>query len=881
MRPIELKMMAFGPYVNKQYLNFEENIADSNLFLIHGATGSGKTTILDAILFALYGSRNIGNGRDGKMMRSKHANSDDSTEVDFTFALGEKLYRVKRTISPDLQKVSSELYNLNDNREVITKNVSEQIENLIGFGSEQFRQVILLQQGEFKKFLFAKTNDRQKILDMLFDASFYKKVEERLSDKEKMLKNELKNIIAQHDNKLRDENVEEEEGLEELIKTTSKELNNSKILMQELDIVRKTAQDELVKGRSLYQKFKDLEEMVNRLTAAEKALRQTKLDLKIATTEYEKQKSLESDRKQLEKDIEEFVKIQDRIIQLQKTKKDFKIADDKSKITAKEIEKLNKTVTAYENRLEEILNETKSYSQVLANFEKYDAKVKECEARDKLLKDIEFLNKQIESARKNSIAIEDKISKQQKNLERLKLLSIQGRAALLAKDLKEGEPCPVCGSTFHPKLAVSEELIPTDEEIQREESECDKLIKQKMAADNKITEYQSRLQTQQESLNQKGDIGETSQWIDKREEAKQLKIKFVEAEKNFKKGKQLLKGVKDNLKIKEEEYKNIADTVSKLFGMINERENQIPEQYKADYGRDKLEDELKVSSRKLNTMNEAWTKAQNDYHHLEKQISAKNSTFETIKETHSKLAEQLKDETKPDILSLQKKSVESESEYTAQTKKVLELNAKSERLEKVKQTVEDLNKKIEQHTKDYQIWSKLSKVANGDNAQRIKFQTYILMAAFQDIIVEANKRLYIMSNGRYEFRDKIPDKIARNKFYGLDFEIYDDFTNKTRPVETLSGGESFLASLSLALGLADVVQSNSGGIKLDTIFIDEGFGSLDSDTLDITIRALNDLQKDGRLVGIISHVEELKQQIQTKLEVVKGKNGSFARFSNQ
>ena len=276
-----------------------------------------------------------------------------------------------------------------------------------------------------------------------------------------------------------------------------------------------------------------------------------------------------------------------------------------------------------------------------------------------------------------------------------------------------------------------------------------------------------------------------------------------------------------------------------------------------------------------------WNKAEKFYHSLEKQFASASSAVETVKESHSKLAEQLKDKTKPDIAALQLKSDQSETSYNTQIKNTFELKSKSERLEKVQKSLKIINEQIEQRSKDCVVWSKLSKVANGNNPQRMKFQTYILNAMFQDIIFEANNRLEVMSGGRYQFRYKLPSKIAQNKFYGLDFEIFDEFTSTTRPVETLSGGESFLASLSLALGLADVVQNNAGGIKLDTIFIDEGFGSLDSDTLDLTIKALNDLQKDGRLVGIISHVEELKQQIQTKLEVVKGKNGSFARFSNQ
>ena len=880
MRPISLKITAFGPYAKCQYLNFDEGLADDNLFLIHGMTGAGKTSILDAILFALYGSKNIGNGRTAPMMRSKHADSNTPTEVDFTFALGEKIYRVKRTLSSNLAKNTSELHDLNFGDEVITKNVDERIKDLIGFGSEQFRQVILLQQGEFKKFLFSNTNARQPILEKLFNAEFYKQLEDRLKSKSDKMSDELKTIQKQYNDKLEELRIETEEELSELIKTTDTELKQAQESMAVLVKSRKEARDELEKGRELFRKFKDLDDELNKLKIAKEAYQKAETALKAAKIEYDKQHNLECERKKLEKDIEELAKIRERVIQLQEIKKNFKVADNKAKTAAEEIKTLNKTVAAYEGRLEQILKETKAYSRTAADFEKYDAKVKECEARDKLLKDIAAINKQIEAASKVCAEVEEKRIKQQRIIDRLKQLARLGRAAILAQSLKDGEPCPVCGSTVHPKLAVSEELIPTDEEIEQAEEELDKLTKQKSAADNKLTGYKSKLQTQQEALAQKGDLGDTDYWKQKRQEEQKLKSKFIEAEKNFKTGKRLLQEVKDKLKVKEEEYKSSADSASKLSGIINERENQIAEKYKTDTGNSKLEVELKDSTARLNEMNTAWNKAQNEYHQLEKQVSARNSAYYTIKESCQKLSEQLKDKAKPNIEKLSKKSEEFEEAYNMQTKRTIELSSRCDNLKKAQNSIKELKEQIAQCERECAVWLKLSNTANGLNPQKMKFQTYILNAMFQDIIYEANERLKIMSDNRYRFEYKVPT-MSRAKYYGLDFEIYDEFTSTTRPVETLSGGESFLASLSLALGLADVVQNNAGGIKLDTIFIDEGFGSLDSDTLDLTIRALNDLKKDGRLVGIISHVEELKQQIRVKLEVIKGKNGSFARFSNQ
>lgn len=881
MRPISLTMAAFGAYANRQYINFEEGLAGDNLFLIHGATGAGKTTILDAILFALYGNNSIGNGKDGKMMRSKHVDASTPTEVDFTFALGDNLYRVKRTISANLQKISSELYDLNDTGTVLTKNVSDRIKELIGFGSEQFRQVILLQQGEFKKFLFSKTTDRQKILDTLFNAGFYKLVEEYLKSKADTLNAELQNLLKRYSDKLSEFGVETEEAMTELINTSETDLEQARTLAKALSVSRKEARDNLEKGRAIYQKFQERDSEVEKLTVAKTQWQKAQAEMETARLEYDKHKNLENDRKLLEKKLEELNRTLELLTQLRSAEKEFKVADDKAKTASNDIENLNKKAAAYEGRLDELLRETKAYSKTAADFEKYDAKVKECESRDKLLNDIKATNKLLETAIKACADIEDERIKQQRSIERLKQLARLGRAALLAQDLKDGDPCPVCGSTVHPKPAISEELIPTDEEIEEAEKILERLANRKATADTKVAEYRSKLQTHQETIAQKGDLGETAHWKQKRQEEQQNKAKFIEAERRFKKGNRLLQEVKEELKVKNEEYKNAANTASKLLGIINERENQIDAHYKTDTGSTDLESEIKTFSARLNEMNTAWNTAQTNYHNLEKDVSAKNSAYHTIKDVCLKLTSQLQGKTKPDIEALTKKSEELEETYNTQIKRTYELSARCDQLKKSLNSIKELQENIAKRERECEIWLKLSRIANGFNPHHMKFQTYILNAMFQDIIYEANERLKIMSDNRYSLAYRASSTSSHAKFYGLDFEIYDEFTSSTRPVETLSGGESFLASLSLALGLADVVQNNAGGIKLDTIFIDEGFGSLDSDTLDLTIRALNDLKKDGRLVGIISHVEELKQQISAKLEVIKGKNGSFARFSNQ
>ncbi|MBO4779403.1 MAG: SMC family ATPase, partial [Selenomonadaceae bacterium] len=246
------------------------------------------------------------------------------------------------------------------------------------------------------------------------------------------------------------------------------------------------------------------------------------------------------------------------------------------------------------------------------------------------------------------------------------------------------------------------------------------------------------------------------------------------------------------------------------------------------------------------------------------------------RKNRDEVAAQVEGKTKPDLSALEKIRDDTRSAERAAVTAQANLSTRLERLKNLAEKISALAEDLTVADKNFLMWKTLSDVASG-KASKISFQRYYLATMFTEVIAEANNRLEKMSGGRYRFKRK-EDVTDRRYSGGLDLEIVDDYTGTARPVETLSGGESFLASLSLALGLAAVVQNNSGGIKLDTIFIDEGFGTLDSETLDFALKTLLDLQSDGRLVGIISHVEELKKQMPVRLEVTKGKTGSSAKF---
>ena len=328
--------------------------------------------------------------------------------------------------------------------------------------------------------------------------------------------------------------------------------------------------------------------------------------------------------------------------------------------------------------------------------------------------------------------------------------------------------------------------------------------------------------------------------------------------------------------------KDFATTaVAKLEVELDDLKKDIPEEYSTDADKAKLDADLAVADKESAELNNAWENAQKIFNSARETRSAAVATLNSAKKTFAELQSELKDKTEPDIDKLKQNAEIASDKYGTALNEKSKLEIKFDTLKKISIKLADIRKKLADEQKIAEIWRRLSDVANatgkGESELKISFQRYYLSTMFDEVVSEANNCLKKMSNGRYLFRMKDAGK-TKAKSAGLNLEIFDEYTGSLRPVETLSGGESFLASLSLALGLAAVVQNNSGGIKLDTIFIDEGFGTLDTETLDFAMKTLIELQDGGRLVGIISHVEELKNQISVRLEVKKEKFGSSAKF---
>ncbi len=888
MRPIRLKLEAFGPYVKALDIDFDAKLDGEKFFLIHGATGSGKTTLLDAICFALYGS-SAGGERDGTMMRSEYAAPRQETYVEFTFALKDKVYRVRRTPKYDKPRsrgvglttvaANADLYRLDDSRaELIAtgaSNVTNRIEELIGFKCDQFRQVIVLPQGDFKRFLKAGSRERETILTILFKTELYRRAEEMLKARSSELKRGYELKTHERTTHLTEAGARDESELATMIAALEEEMRTLETTVTQLKKERDDLNRKSIEGQALEKMFAELETKTAEKISAEATLKQLQAQLQAARTEYDRRRAEESERRAIDQRLTELRRVRAKLEEL-KTAIANLATDEKTLARAEStlIERQNRALL-YEQRLQFLLDEEKKNIAGAGKVEEARRRLEECRRRDQSMEALEKLSDEVKRAEASVKNLEAERAAQQKALNRLRHLSMEGRAAMLAATLVEGEPCPVCGSREHPKPTVSEELIPTDDEIERAEKSLRSIETKKLEADKNCAALTAELELKRAELARQSELISTARAQEELDAALKSKDTLEDCRQRIEKGKNFVEGARLERDSQQRLVTEQAARTAAARRSVEEKQRTIMEGYNAtDEARVFTDIErLKVQ---LEEMTRAWQNADRRFHKLEKESAAASERRRSLEERRSELARQLDGRERPDVEQLRAEAQRAEEAFVEGTKRTTQLSERLKTLLDRREKLSRLSEELRSLEAEYKIWSKLSSVANGS----VSFSRYVLHAMFKDIIDEANNRLWIMSGHRYRLSDRRIAKDAR-RLSGLELEIYDEYTGSRRDVETLSGGEAFLASLALALGLADVVQNHAGGVKLDTIFIDEGFGTLDSETLNMAIRSLMDLQKGGRLVGIISHVEELKQRIPIRLEVVKSRRGSVAMFRRQ
>ena len=851
----KLTLQAFGPFKDKVIIDFEKRNINKGLLLISGDTGAGKTTIFDAICYALYGQTS-GETRTANSLRSDWSSSDIDTFVDLEFYYKNKLYEVKRSTEYIRKKKSGDgetkqAATAEIDGRIITKvtDVTKEIENLIGLDYKQFRQVAMLSQGEFTKFLLANSEEKTTIFRKIFATEFYDTLQTKLKSNMLIKKDEIERIKDKIDTEKKNlEPIIDVYGLsnDELLKTLNnkiKEDNGTVLITKEL---RDKKNDEKTKLSTeisninklnndilTYQKSKeDLSNLLSNNPNIKEEKEKYEYNIKVGNTISNILDKLDITSKSLvDKKEKEIQNKKD----LENSQKEYKEKENKFKF----IDNYSKNIDVLNKEINDLINKNKDY--------------------DNYLNKVNELNNIKEEYKINT----DNYEQQNLIYQTMRKEYYLNISVEIAETLEEGQACPVCGSKTHPKKAVSTNSKYTKEDIEALEKELkqiDNLRKTNEASIEQINKVikECNISEDIDILDEKNKNIKLLK--EKEEEKENLDIEFKKLSLEKQKLLADIKSYEDNIKI-------YNDDINSLEESIKEYNNKLDSVYKENNTNYE-----EYTNKKLN---------QYDLSLLKTKLEEFDNTKKSLESTIKLLEKEVKDKEIVDIKEYEDKLNNVLEEYKELDDMYTNLNAT---LEKLKSSTNNIEKYLESYKniqKEYDIVKILSDTANGSitGKQKITFENFVQSYFMKTVLIEANKRLIKMTDSRYELKRK-ETEAKLNARTGLDFSIFDSYTGKERDASSLSGGEKFKASLALALGLSDTISNNRGGIKIDSLFIDEGFGSLDSESLNQALNILNDLSSNDKLVGIISHVSELISRIDNKILVNKTNTGSIVNIES-
>ncbi|MFC9417612.1 AAA family ATPase [Bacillus mobilis] len=1026
MRPIQLIMTAFGPYKQKEVIDFND-LGDHRIFAISGNTGAGKTTIFDAICYVLYGEASGEERSDTSMLRSQFADDNMYTSVELTFQLKGKRYEIKRQLGHKKQGNKTitghavELYEVIGEEKVPAvdrfhvTDVNKKVEDLIGLSKHQFSQIVMLPQGEFRKLLTSETENKEEILRRIFKTDRYKLMRELLDQKRKQWKDVLqekqkerelyfRNVfkLPIRDGSLLETLVEQEHvNTHQVVEALEQETDVYKAEVEQLQVEQevqtkqlKDAETRFHAAKSVNEKFIDLqqknekyntlqenrtviemketsfkraeeakrllpfeqwyEEAMQNEQKVESLLKQIIVKKEVITNsfelaqeKYEAVKNKEPEREDAKKLVQRLEELQPIIASLAEKQLNLQNAEI-------QVGKLKESMQNLDRQLEEHTNQKQLMSGELQQLERaleqYVDKVEELtNMREdaKVLKQAYDVWQEKQKFEQEKEAAYNKMQLAVNTYENMERRWLSEQAGILALHLHDGESCPVCGSTNHPKKA-------TEQSDAIDEKELNDLRDKKNIAEKlhvQLEEKWNFYHLQYEQV-----IDEVKKRGYRSEELAETYSALVQ------KGKQLVTEV-NTLKASEETRKqtavNIKNVEEKIDALQKQKREVETEQHRIEmdcmqlrtsyeYDKKNIPENLQTvqawkvqfdqAEHELRLMEDEWKKVQEAYQHwqneniriqaeqesasnqfestklkkeetfvrfmkeleqsgftdqstykeaklndaemeiLQKEIQSYYSSLEVLAKQIEELRAELKDKEYMDITALGEHIKDLEINLDIIKEKRQRAQNAVTYISDLHENIRRIDEQIHEEEKAFQELVDLYEVMKGDNESRISFERYILIEYLEQIVQIANERLRKLSNGQFYLkRSERVEK--RNRQSGLGLDVYDAYTGQTRDVKTLSGGEKFNASLCLALGMADVIQSYEGGISIETMFIDEGFGSLDEESLTKAVDALIDLQKSGRFIGVISHVQELKNAMPAVLEVTKQKDGcSQTRF---
>lgn len=913
MRPLILEMSAFGPYAGHTVLDFER-LGRDGLYLISGDTGAGKTTIFDAITFALFGEAS-GKNRDAAMLRSKYAAADTPTEVRLSFDYGGKVYRLRRNPEYErpakkgggttTEKAAAELI-MPDGRPITRiKDVNEAIHSILGVDRNQFSQIAMIAQGDFLKLILADTRERQAIFREIFATGYYQQFQERLKDESgkagrecelvrRSLEQYLSGCICPEDDPLSIELEKVKSGaapFSEAFDILDKLIAADEAALEQLKDKRQQLEEDERQLNTLLGRAAELEKAKALLLSAQEEKLRARQSLEALSEEYIKAKGGEAqaeeyglDMAALEAQFDDY-DARDRIVEavvelrreLFREEKFLSTATgDRDELTVRldamngeyqslekageDSERLKRQLDSAQRRKDELTALAAGYRERKACLEQLES------AKHVYMKDIALAQEAVRA------------------YEAMNSAFLNEQAGVLALTLKEGLPCPVCGSADHPAPAPLSDEAPTEAQLKKAKAETERLKAAAEKSSQRAGELRGQLEAMSRELSQRAqslsgiDDGEDAE----RECANQIELAHkqlgslrLEIEKEQLKLRRrqelsrLMPGLEQKRLELESAIRNCEEKLSVCRTRLVENEKRL-----AGYA-GKLSFESKSAAVREHNRLLAQRRAILDgIAGAENRMREAQRRFDTADGREAQLKEQLEGAVMPDMARLQLQKAELADRKATLNKGERQLNT---RLATNMSALENMKKSEEELSRLEQRWSwlrALSNTANGNVAgkEKLMLETYVQRSFFDRIIRRANTRFMVMSGGQYELIRRAEAENNRSQS-GLELDVIDHYNGSQRSVKTLSGGESFKASLSLALGLSDEIQSAAGGIRLDTMFVDEGFGSLDAESLQQAMKALTSLSESNRLVGIISHVAELKERMDKQIVVTKEKSG--------
>jgi exonuclease SbcC len=1012
MTPLSLTMQAFGPFAGTQALDFSA-LGKSPLFLINGPTGAGKSSILDALCFALYG-QTTGNEREPAQMRCDQAADNLLTEVTLDFRLRATGYRIRRVPQQERpkargegttsQQAEAQLWRLDDNGEVdeclVARKVSDataEVQALLGLDAGQFRQVMVLPQGQFRELLLASSADREKIFSQLFQTQLFSRIENQLRERANRITREVSDHRQRVQGILDASEVESDAALAGALAELVPQIEAAKAALKRAQAERQAAELAEHTGRE-HQALFDQQHKLEAARAAHrqgaehaeqarvrlKAHGQTQALAAPFNARGQAQQAAKSATQALERDTaaaatrrEQHARAQQvlatarerhaELAMLRERQSTLTQALDQRRALTRHAQDSHAASQTWRTLHQQYADAEAQQAGIRQQGEELGAVVEKAQAEQQTLAGSVDALHHLNALHRQRQTLAEHDARRPPLVESLDTAHAdaeqrtrdaargkthateqamrwhQGQAAWLARTLEPNAPCPVCGGLEHPAPAVADAVTVTKEAVEAAGYAHEQALNDEHAAKQHVQLLSQRLE--QHDVQRREYVEALGDWAsqpleavaqacgDKQRDAARhaaLAEQIAEQHKTLaalrngwstqdKALKQLEPALKDaelkhqRLEAQCEQLRNalpegqptlevLGEQLDSITGDITQREHAwqaaqdgaqqaATELARAEAAQDGAQYRASSAEEATQQADTDWQQAlsqsvfDDEHGFLHARLDDAESErlsaeVEHYQHTLAKLDGQL-DASRarltglapPDVDALHEKAVQARLWETQENETWRKLDARHNQLEHTQKRLVDAHREQQALEAEYRVWGTLSEVANGRTGKRVSLQRFVLGVLLDDVLIQASARLVRMSRGRYQLvrRD---EPTGGNSASGLELDVADTYTGKNRPVATLSGGESFMAALSLALGLSDVVQAYAGGIQLDTLFIDEGFGSLDQDALDQAIATLSELQMGGRMIGIISHVSELKEQMPLRVDVSTSRRGS-------